>query len=99
VWESSPYLIFAYPHQLEAYRGDKWQGAVPSPSEAEGYDGSAFYNYMNVDTYRVIEPMIAETGGQSTSTPIIAAVVASVLVVGVVGLIVLRRRPRAIEHD
>ena len=31
VWEPSPYLIFAYPYQLEACRGDKWTGVVPSP--------------------------------------------------------------------
>ena len=65
VWQSSPYLIFAYPYQLEAYRSDKWQGVVPSPSDYEGYDGAAFYNYMNVDTYKQVQPVVATETAES----------------------------------
>jgi peptide/nickel transport system substrate-binding protein len=100
VWESSPYLIFAYPYQLEAYRSDKWQGVVASPSNYEGYDGSAFYNYMNVDTYRQIEPKVAtETAesGANTTVLVIVAVAAAVIVVALVVWMIARRRGRSVE--
>ena len=100
VWESSPYLIFAYPYQLEAYRSDKWQGVVPSPSEYDGYDGSAFYNYMNVDTYKQLQPVVAtETveSESSSTTLIIVVVVAVVVVAALIVWMILRRRGRSVE--
>jgi peptide/nickel transport system substrate-binding protein len=100
VWESSPYLIFAYPYQLEAYRSDKWQGVVPSPSDYEGYDGAAFYNYMNVDTYKQVQPVAAtqevETSGASTAVYVIIGVV--VILAFIAGFIwLLMRRNRSVE--
>lgn len=100
VWESSPYLIFAYPYQLEAYRSDKWEGVVPSPSDYEGYDGAAFYNYMNVDTYKQVQPVVAtETAesGSSSTTLIIIIVVVAVIVVALVVWTMARRRGRSVE--
>ncbi|NLE23495.1 MAG: ABC transporter substrate-binding protein [Actinobacteria bacterium] len=100
VWESSPYLVFAYPYQLEAYRSDKWQGVVPSPSGFEGYDGSAFYNYMNVDTYRLVEPAVATAEAESGASSTVLIVVIVVVVVVVVALVVWmtrRRRGRSVE--
>ena len=92
VWQSSPYLIFAYPYQLEAYRSDKWQGVVPSPSEYEGYDGAAFYNYMNVDTYKLVEPKTATATAEerqpTRSVLIIVVVVIAVIVVALVAWMV-----------
>jgi peptide/nickel transport system substrate-binding protein len=100
VWESSPYLIFAYPYQLEAYRSDKWQGVVPSPAEYEGYDGAAFYNYMNVDTYKQVEPKVATDtaeSGADTTVLVVVAVVAAVIAVALVVWMVVRRRSRSME--
>ena len=100
VWESSPYLIFAYPYQLEAYRSDKWQGVVPSPSNYEGYDGAAFYNYMNVDTYRLIEPAVATAqaeSGDSSTALIVVIVVVAVVVVALIVWMTMRRRSRSEE--
>ena len=100
VWKSSPYLIFAYPFQLEAYRSDKWQGVVPSPSEYEGYDGAAFYNYMNVDTYKVVEPKTAAATteeGADSSVLIIVVVVVAVVIVALIVWMVVRRRSRSVE--
>lgn len=100
VWESSPYLIFAYPYQLEAYRSDKWQGVVPSPSNYEGYDGAAFYNYMNVDTYRLIEPAVATAqaeSGDSSTALIVVIVVVAVVVVALIAWVTMRRRGRSEE--
>jgi peptide/nickel transport system substrate-binding protein len=100
VWESSPYLIFAYPYQLEAYRSDKWEGVVPSPSDYEGYDGAAFYNYMNVDTYKQVQPVAAtetaESGSSSTTLIVVVAIVV-VVVAALIAWMVLRRRGRSVE--
>jgi peptide/nickel transport system substrate-binding protein len=99
VYQSSPYLIFAYPYQLEAYRSDKWQGVVPSPTDTAGYDGAAFYNYMNVDTYKNVEPKLAtETAASSSnSTTIIIVVIVAVVIVALVAWMLLRRRSRSVE--
>jgi peptide/nickel transport system substrate-binding protein len=99
VWESSPYLIFAYPFQLEAYRSDKWQGVTPSPTDYAGYDGSAFYNYMNVDSYRFVEPAATTTqeAGANTTVLLIVGIVAAAVVIALIAWVVMRRRGRAVE--
>ena len=100
-WQSSPYLIFAYPYQLEAYRSDKWDGVVPSPSDYEGYDGAAFYNYMNVDTYKLVQPKVAteaaSNDGANTTVLVIVGVVVAVIVVALIIWMILRRRGRTVE--
>jgi peptide/nickel transport system substrate-binding protein len=100
VWQSSPYLIFAYPYQLEAYRSDRWEGVVPSPSDYEGYDGAAFYNYMNVDTYKQVAPKTATAAAESSGTSttlIIVIVVVAVIVVALVAWMIARSRGRSVE--
>jgi peptide/nickel transport system substrate-binding protein len=101
VWQSSPYLIFAYPYQLEAYRSDKWDGVVPSPSNYEGYDGAAFYNYMNVDTYKQVQPKVAAetttSSGANTTVLAIGGVVVALIVIGLIVWILVRRRGRSVE--
>jgi peptide/nickel transport system substrate-binding protein len=101
VWQSSPYLIFAYPYQLEAYRSDKWDGVVPSPSNYEGYDGAAFYNYMNVDTYKQVQPKVAteatSSTGANTTVLTIVGVVVALIVIGLIVWILVRRRGRSVE--
>jgi peptide/nickel transport system substrate-binding protein len=99
-YQSSPYLIFAYPYQLEAYNSAKWEGVVPSPTDTTGYDGSAFYNYMNVDTYLKVHPKTATestASGGSSSTPIIIGVIAAIVVIALVVLVIVRRRGRSVE--
>ena len=101
VWESSPYLIFAYPYQLEAYRSDKWQGVVASPSDFEGYDGSAFYNYMNIAACRFVEPATAATAtddGANNTALIIGGIVVAAVVVGFIVWLAARRRGRTVEE-
>jgi peptide/nickel transport system substrate-binding protein len=99
VYEATPYVIFAYPYQMEAYRSDRWEGVVPSPSDVQGYDGAAFYNYLNIDTYRFIRPIAATTAGSSGSTTwvVLVVFVAAALVAGV-ATIVVRRRSRSVEE-
>jgi len=100
IWEASPYMIFAYPFEVEAYRSDGWQGVVMSPQGVEGFDGSAFFNYPNIDTYRFITAKTAvasEDSGANTTVLAIAGIVAAVVVVGVIVLLVRRRRSRSVE--
>ena len=100
IYASSPYLIFAYPYHLEAYRSDKWQGVVPAPSTYEGYDGSAFYNYMNVDTYKYVEPVATTTSDteSSSNAGLIIGIIAAVVIVAIVVMVLLRRRSRTVEE-
>ncbi len=99
VYESSPYLVFSYPFQLEAYRSDLWEGVVPSPSDYEGYDGSAFYNYMNVDTYLGVQPKATEQTSESGAGRIVLmALVVVVVIVAVVVWALARRRGRSLEE-
>ncbi len=96
VYQAANYLVFAYPYQMEGYNSDKWQGVVPSPSDIEGYDGSAFYNYQNIDTYRMVEPAVAttESAGANTTVLLIVGIVVAVIVVGLVLILVRRRHAR-----
>jgi peptide/nickel transport system substrate-binding protein len=97
VYQAANYLIFAYPYQMEAYNSDKWEGVVPSPSDIEGYDGSAFYNYQNIDTYKSVtkKTATAADGGANTTVLLIVGIVAAVVVVGVIVMLVRRRAARS----
>lgn len=97
-YEASPYIIFAYPYQMEAYRSDKWEGVVASPSNVEGYDGSAFYNWFNVDTYRFVHLKTAETSEGSSSSAWIAVVIVIVVLVIVIAWFAAHRRSRSTEE-
>ncbi len=97
VYQAANYLIFAYPYQMEAYNSDKWEGVVPSPSDIEGYDGSAFYNYQNIDTYKSVTKKTATTadGGADTTVLLIVGVVVAIIVIGVIVMVVRRRAARS----
>jgi peptide/nickel transport system substrate-binding protein len=98
-YQATPYVVFAYPYQIEAYRSDRWDGVVASPSNVEGYDGSAFYNYFNVDTYRFVHVNTAETSdGAGSSAWIVVVVVVAVAVLAGAVLIAARRRSRSMEE-
>jgi peptide/nickel transport system substrate-binding protein len=100
-WRETPYLVFAYPYQLEGYNSGKWQGVVTSPSNVEGYDGSAFYNYVNVDTYRFVTAQTAATtssSGANTTVLIIVGGSVAVVVIGLIVLLMRRRAARSVEE-
>ena len=83
---------------MEGYSSDRWEGVVPSPSDVEGYDGSAFYNYQNIDTYRFVTKKtatISEDGGANTTVLLIVGIVVAVVVIGVVVMLVRRRAARS----
>jgi LPXTG-motif cell wall-anchored protein len=101
VWEASPYLIFSYPFEMEAYNHDTWQGVVTSPADIEDYDGAAFFNYINIDTYRFVTTKTASTGsdgGADTTVLTIVGVVVAIVVAGGIALVVRRRRRRSVEE-
>ena len=98
VYQASNYLVFAYPYQMEGYNSDKWEGVVPSPSDIEGYDGSAFYNYQNIDTYKSVTKKTATTtedGGSNTTVLLIVGVIVAIVVVAIILLVVRRRAARS----
>jgi len=98
VYQASNYLIFSYPYQMEGYNSDKWEGVVPSPSDIEGYDGSAFYNYQNIDTYKFVSKKTATTtedGGANTTVLLIVGIVVAIIVVAIILMVVRRRAARS----
>jgi peptide/nickel transport system substrate-binding protein len=99
-YQACPYLVFAYPYRLEAYRSGRWTGVVTSPSNVPGYEGSAFYNYENIDTYRFVQPVTAtstSSGGSGSTIYIVIGVVAAAVVVGLLWTSQRRRRGRQLE--
>ena len=100
IWEASPYIIFTYPYELEAYRSDRWEGVVMSPQGVEGFDGAAFFNYPNVDTYRLVTAKTGEAttdAGANTTVLVVVGIVVAVVVIGVIVLLVRRRGSRSVE--
>ncbi len=98
VYPASNYLIFAYPYQMEGYNSDRWEGVVPSPSDVQGYDGSAFYNYQNIDTYRFVTKKTAatsESSGADTTVLLVVGIVVAVIVIGLIVMLVRRRAARS----
>jgi len=89
-YEASPYIIFSYPAQLEAWNSDKWTGWTKAPAG----DGAAIYNYNNIDTYK---NLASNTGAAASGTPasLWIAIAAVAVAVVVVLIVVMRRRGRA----
>ena len=99
ILDSSPYVLFTYPSQLEAYDVANWEGWTPVPNGIEGYTGSVLYPYTNIDTYVNAKPKAATEAVASSNTTVIVVVVVAVLVaIGVVVLLLRGRRGRALEE-
>jgi len=97
IYEQSPYVILAYPKGLEAVNVSRWEGWVQSPADT----GSAIYSVDNIDSYLFVHPKTgatAETGGDSTLGTVLIAAAAALIAVGVVYVIVRRRRGRVEEQ-
>ena len=58
-YEASPYVIFGYQQQLEAYDSADWQGYVAAPSGFKGYPGAVLQDPAQVDTYIDLQPATA----------------------------------------
>ena len=100
ILDGSPYVLFTYPSQLEAYDTGEWEGWTPVPNGIEGYTGSVLYPYTNIDTYVNVQPKAAaeEEEASSNTTLIIVIALAAVAVFVVVALVLRRRGGRALEE-
>ena len=84
VYEQTPYIVYAYPEELQVYDTAHWQGWVQQPTGTGSID--------NHWTYLDVRP---KAGAKTTSSPvgIIAGIVAAVIVVvGAIVWLLLRRR-------
>ncbi len=94
-YDSSPYVIMAYPYQLEAWNTNKWTGWTQAPSSV----GSAIYNYNNIDTYKNVRPNVAAKSTGGARGGLIVAIVAAVIVfVAVIVFFARRGRSHAVEQ-
>jgi peptide/nickel transport system substrate-binding protein len=96
VYEQSPYIITAYPLDVDAFNSQQWAGWVRSP---EG-KGGVIYNTLP-DTYLFVhlkssEPVAAKSSS-ATVWIVVIVVVAAVVIAAVVWLLV-RRRERSVEE-
>ena len=93
-YKASPYVIMAYPYQLEAWNTNRLTGWTKAPAGT----GSAIYNYNNIDTYRNLKLNVAATSsGGARGATIALIVVAVVVVAGLLVFFLRRRRGQALE--
>ena len=99
-YQASPYVIFGYQQQLEAYNNSDWQGYAAAPSGFKGYPGAVLQDPGQVDTYMNLHPVTATAtsdSGSLSTTLWIGVAVAVVVVILLVVWLLRRRRARAVE--
>jgi peptide/nickel transport system substrate-binding protein len=95
LYKESPYIVLAYPKDLEAWDVAHWDGWVQSPPKA----GDVFYTATNLDTYLYVHPKTAAATTEGSNTSWIAAIVVAAITAAVVAFLLLRRRrPKAVEE-
>jgi len=92
LYRDTPYIVLWYNLNLQAFRTDTWRGYAVAP----GDDGAPFWNFMRA-TYVGLRPVGSGSAVEDGSAAWIWAVVAGVAAGVAVGLVVLRRRPKAVE--
>jgi peptide/nickel transport system substrate-binding protein len=95
-YQQSPYIVLAYPKDVEAYNRVDWVGWVRAPANR----GGVFYTTQNA-TYLAVHPVAAEAagGGSGSKTGLIAAIVVAVLIVAGIAFWLVRRgrKPQELE--
>jgi peptide/nickel transport system substrate-binding protein len=94
----SPEIVTDYPDKLEAVNTTRWDGWT----RMYGGTGAAFYTSYVRDSYLNLTPKAAvggAAGGGSTGVWIGVVAVAAVAILGVVAVLVLRRRREAAEEE
>ena len=96
MYQQSPWIVIAYPEDLEAYNTAKWTGWT----QMFGGTGPAWNCEGNYDTYLNLRLTTAATGHSSGAT-LIAAVIVAVLAAGAVAVAVVatRRRRRRLAEE
>jgi peptide/nickel transport system substrate-binding protein len=93
-YQASPYIVFTYPSQLEAWNSNKWTGWTRAPSNG----GAAIYNYNNIDTYKNLAPNVAATKSGGAKGVLIVVIVVAVVVIALLVVFLSRRgRSKAFE--
>jgi peptide/nickel transport system substrate-binding protein len=92
LYRDNPYIILWYNLNLQAFRTDSWRGYAFAPAG----DGAPFWNFMRA-TYIDLRPLHTDTATTPHSRVWGWGVAAAVVALVVTGLVVLRRRPRAVE--
>ena len=94
--EASPYIIFGYQQQLEAYNNAKWAGYVPAPSGFPGYSGAVLQDPGQIDTYVELHPVSGAVADVGTSKSwVFALAAAAIVAVAVVVVWRVRRQHRS----
>jgi peptide/nickel transport system substrate-binding protein len=99
-YQASPYVIFGYQQQLEAYDSADWQGYVAAPSGFTGYPGAVLQDPGQIDTYIELEPATATATSDSGSSPAalwVGLAIAAVVVILLVVWLLRRRRGGQVE--
>ncbi|MFI7452237.1 ABC transporter substrate-binding protein [Nonomuraea sp. NPDC049714] len=90
LYTDAPVIAIYYPNDLEGYRKDRIKSITSIP-EADGilYGGSSFWPFYSLEA--VDQPASASAEGGS-NTGLIAGVVGGVVVLGLAGFLLMRRR-------
>ncbi len=94
-YNEAPYVVIAYPKQLEAYNTKDWEGWKQAP---EGV-GAVSYVGDNIDTYLFAQPKAAQSTGGGSHTGLIAGIIIAVAVVVCIVLWVFLRHKPAREES
>ena len=88
-YDEAPYIVLAYPSQLEAWDKTNWTGWTPTPSDG----GSVALVGDNIDNYLKVHPATAEAAsGGSSRTGALIAVITAVVVIAAIAAVLLRHR-------
>jgi peptide/nickel transport system substrate-binding protein len=92
----APYLLTAYSTVGEAWRSDRFEGFVPQPDP-----GGVMLISYGVENYVNITPVSdnATSSADSGNGAMIGGVVAGAAALGLVGVLLLRRRSHASADD
>jgi peptide/nickel transport system substrate-binding protein len=93
LYRDAPYVILWYNVNLQAFRTDKWTGYGTVPVD----DGAPFFNLTRT-TYLDLRPRVASPAAvESGGSPWVYLLVAAAVIAGVVAVVLVRRRPRAVK--
>jgi peptide/nickel transport system substrate-binding protein len=95
LYRDTPYVILWYNVNLQAFRTDRWKGYGTVPVQ----DGAPFFNltratYMDLKPLRTVRVAAVDSGDSSWVYVLVAAAVTAV----VVTVVLVRRRPGAVEE-
>ena len=95
LYKDSPYIILAYPYDVEGYNNGNWTGWVRN---LDGKGGVIYTTF--IDSYLYAHPGSAAKSSSSSSSSIwiVIGVVAGLIVVAVIVLLAMRGRRRQVEE-